>query len=140
MQNVKDICKSKGTNPTAACETSGAGRNLMDNVKKGSIPSVAKVQMLAGYLGVTVSELLGEVPIGQSQCRQEIQTEAKKKAPPISDEAMEVAEAYDAADPYLQLSVRKLLDLDAQRNEIRIAARRSNGPKTSTGPDTDVEI
>ena len=101
---------------------------------------MAKVQMLAGYLGVTVSELLGEVPIGQSQCRQEIQTEAKKKAPPISDEAMEVAEAYDAADPYLQLSVRKLLDLDAQRNEIRIAARRSNGPKTSTGPDTDVEI
>ena len=49
-----------GTNPTAACEASGAGRNFMDNIKKGSIPSVAKVQMLAEYLGVSTSELLGE--------------------------------------------------------------------------------
>ncbi|EHM54972.1 transcriptional repressor DicA domain protein, partial [Flavonifractor plautii ATCC 29863] len=32
----------------------------MDNIKKGSIPSVAKVQQLADYLGVTTSELLGE--------------------------------------------------------------------------------
>ena len=39
---------------------SGAGRNFMDNIKKGSIPSVEKVQLLAQYLGVTVSELLGE--------------------------------------------------------------------------------
>lgn len=60
VQNIKSICKHKGTTPTAACESSGAGRNFMDNVKKGSIPSVAKVQMLANYLGVTTSELLGE--------------------------------------------------------------------------------
>ena len=60
VQNVKALCKLKGTTPTSACEASGAGRNFMDNLKKGSIPSVAKVQMLAEYLGVTVSELLGE--------------------------------------------------------------------------------
>lgn len=60
VQNVKDICKLKGTTPSAACEASGAGRNFMDNIKKGSIPSVAKVQQLADYLGVTTSELLGE--------------------------------------------------------------------------------
>lgn len=60
VQNIKTLCKSKGITPTNACEESGAGRNFMDNIKKGSIPSVAKVQMLAEYLGVTVSELLGE--------------------------------------------------------------------------------
>ena len=60
VQNVKDICILKGTTPSAACEASGAGRNFMDNIKKGSIPSVAKVQQLADYLGVTTSELLGE--------------------------------------------------------------------------------
>lgn len=32
----------------------------MDNLKKGSIPSVLKVQLLADYLGTTTSELLGE--------------------------------------------------------------------------------
>lgn len=36
----------------------------MDNIKKGSIPSVAKVQMLADYLGVTTSKLLGETDSG----------------------------------------------------------------------------
>ena len=65
VQNIKNICKSRGTNPTSAGEASGAGRNFMDNIKKGSIPSVAKVQMLADYLGVTTSELLGE-PSGTS--------------------------------------------------------------------------
>lgn len=60
VQNVKKHCKSIGITPTSACEESGAGRNFMDNIKKGSIPSVAKVQMLADYLGVTTSELLGE--------------------------------------------------------------------------------
>lgn len=60
VQNVKIFCKAKGVPPTVACEQSGAGRNFMDNIKKGSTPSVAKVQMLADYLGVTTSELLGE--------------------------------------------------------------------------------
>ena len=60
VQNIKTLCKLKGTTPSAACIVSGAGRNFMDNIKKGSIPSIEKVQLLAQYLGVTVSELLGE--------------------------------------------------------------------------------
>ena len=61
VQNVKDFCKKKGVKPTIACEESGAGKNLLNHIEsRGSIPSVAKVQMLAEYLGVTVSELLGE--------------------------------------------------------------------------------
>ena len=60
VQNVKSVCKAEGTTPSGPSEASGAGRNFMDNIKKGSIPSVAKVQMLAEYLGVTVSDLLGE--------------------------------------------------------------------------------
>ena len=60
VQNIKTLCKLKGVTPSSACMASGAGRNFMDNIKKGSIPSVEKVQLLAQYLGVTVSELLGE--------------------------------------------------------------------------------
>ncbi len=60
VQNIKTLCKLKGVTPSSACMASGAGRNFMDNIKKGSIPSVEKVQLLARYLGVTVSELLGE--------------------------------------------------------------------------------
>ena len=62
VQNVEYWCKLKGEPPTIACEKSGAGRSLIANIKRGSFPSVAKVQQLAQYLGCTTSDLLGETP------------------------------------------------------------------------------
>lgn len=75
VQNVKELCKKKGVKPTIACEESGAGKNLLNHIEsRGSMPSVAKVQMLAEYLGVTVSELLGEKPpTGQLTSGQEME-------------------------------------------------------------------
>ena len=60
VQNVKFYCEKKGVAPTAACRDSGAGKSLMSQVAQGIVPSVAKVQLLAQYLGVTTSDLLGE--------------------------------------------------------------------------------
>lgn len=61
VQNIKDICKSKGIKPTVACRESGVGTSFINNIEsRGQVPSVEKVQMLATYLGVTTSELLGE--------------------------------------------------------------------------------
>lgn len=71
VQNVKKYCSLRGVKPTVACRESGAGRSLLTNLEQnGSLPSVEKVQMLAAYLGVTTSELLGEekepVPVTES--------------------------------------------------------------------------
>ena len=61
MQNIKSYCQLRGVKPTVACRESGAGVNLINKLEtRGSIPSVEKVQLLAQYLGVTTSELLGE--------------------------------------------------------------------------------
>ena len=61
VQNVIKYCDIKGVKPTIACAESGAGKDLLGQLKKrGTIPSVAKVQLLAQYLGCTVSDLLGE--------------------------------------------------------------------------------
>jgi transcriptional regulator with XRE-family HTH domain len=60
VQNIKNLSKKKGVSVTAALRESGAGRSLIDHVRKGSIPSLEKVQLLAAYFGVTTSELLGE--------------------------------------------------------------------------------
>lgn len=62
VQNVKNICIMREVPPTIACRESGAGKNLLSEVARGIVPSVNKVQALAQYLGVTTSELLGEVP------------------------------------------------------------------------------
>lgn len=61
VKNIEKICGEKGIKPTVACVESGAGRNFLVQIKgRGSVPSVGKVQLLAQYLGCTVSDLLGE--------------------------------------------------------------------------------
>lgn len=60
VQNVEKFCDIKGVKKTKACDESGAGKNIISQVKQGASPSVDKVQALARYLGVTTSDLLGE--------------------------------------------------------------------------------
>lgn len=61
VQNVKEYCTRKGVKPTVACAESGAGKDMLSNlIKRGTVPSIARVQLLAQYLGCTVSDLLGE--------------------------------------------------------------------------------
>lgn len=59
------------------------------------------------------------------------QSELNKIAPSVSDEAMEVAEAYISADSGIKRSVRKLLDLDKVEEPRRMiqAAARGGGIK-----------
>lgn len=60
VQNVKKLCLIKNIKPTNACKESGVGSSFLSDIQRGQTPSVAKVQMLAQYLGVTTSDLLGE--------------------------------------------------------------------------------
>ena len=60
VQNVKMLCAEKGIKPTNACKESGVGGSFLSDISRGQTPSVAKVQLLAQYLNVTTSELLGE--------------------------------------------------------------------------------
>lgn len=61
VQNLKSILDARGISYARAGRESGAGEEFIRNMeRKKSIPSVEKVQMLADYLGVTTSELLGE--------------------------------------------------------------------------------
>lgn len=64
VQNIKKYCELKNVKPTVACRESGVGTSFINNIeKRGSMPSVEKVKMLADYLGVTTSELLGELEL-----------------------------------------------------------------------------
>ena len=68
VQNIKRLCALKGVKPTVACRESGVGTSFINNIEvRGSVPSVEKIQLLAQYLGVSTSELLGEEAIGPMQ-------------------------------------------------------------------------
>lgn len=67
VENIQHHCSKKGVTPTVAGKESGAGKELVTNMKrKGTMPSVEKIRLLANYLGVTTSELLGEATGGSS--------------------------------------------------------------------------
>lgn len=60
VENIKKYCALKGVKPTPACRDSGVGTSLINDIERGRAPSVERIQMLAQYLGCTVSDLLGE--------------------------------------------------------------------------------
>lgn len=68
VQNVKRYCQLRGVKPTVALRESGAGKDMLGQIERaGTLPSVAKVQALAQYLGCTVSDLLGEESPGNAK-------------------------------------------------------------------------
>lgn len=90
VQNVKYYCALKGVKPTVACEESGAGKNLLSQMShRRSLPTIGRVQLLAQYLGCTVSDLLGEKDDGN----------AKAAAPKSSGLSEEFARIFDGLTP-----------------------------------------
>lgn len=99
VENIQKICKERGTNPTVAGRESGAGETMVTNLKrKGTLPSIEKFQLLAQYLGVTTSELLGE---------------EEKPTPTygdgLSEDQLEVIRRYKAAPPALRAAALAVL-------------------------------
>lgn len=112
VQNIQRICREKGTTPTAAGKESGAGKDLVSLMKmRGSFPSVEKMSLLAAYLGVTTSELLGE----------KIEP-APKDGGGLNEEQQELVSLYDAASPALRAAALAVL-------------RSADGQVTEAGPD-----
>lgn len=101
VQNIKKLCSLRGIKPTIACRESGAGADLINQMeRRGSVPSVERVQLLAQYLGVTTSELLGEHLPGDPP-----------PPDPLDPADLQIIKAYRLADPGTRAAVRKLLDL-----------------------------
>lgn len=92
VQNVEKYCRIKGVKPTVACDESGAGRELLSKLKnKGVIPSVERTQLLAQYLGCTVSDLLGEKATSSPPSEDD---ELQRKITALDPEARKQAEDY----------------------------------------------
>lgn len=104
VENIKIRCAAKGVKPTVACRESGVGTSFIPDINRGQTPSVAKVQMLAQYLGCTVSDLLGETS-GQT-------------APALDPLTAEAARIFAALLPENQGKAIALL-LRLQRSEKR---------------------
>lgn len=114
-------------------------REVNPNTGEKIVPTLVALQKLATGMHITLADLLIRVD------DMPVDIAAEWAPTPVSEdgldrEAKEVADAYKIADPYVQFSVRRLLDLDTQNMEFQFAARKSDKPHHSTGSDTDVQI
>lgn len=110
IQNIDLLSAQKGVNKTNALAECGAGKNFISNIMKGSDPSIAKVEQVADYYGVSIDYLLGRTTAPELS----MQFQATKEQQLIA--------AYKA-HPELQLAVDKLLGID----EVTVyAAARSS--------------
>lgn len=93
VQNIEKYCAQNGVKPTNACRDSGVGASFVTDIKRGQTPSVAKVQLLAQYLGCTVSDLLGEQSDANNSSLPK-ESELLRKITALSPEYREKAEEY----------------------------------------------
>lgn len=56
---IEDILNKRGISDRQMLTEAGLKRGVLDNMKKGSMPSVDKVAAIAEYLGVHIDYLLG---------------------------------------------------------------------------------
>lgn len=109
IQNIDLLSAQKGVNKTNALAECGAGKNFISNIMKGSDPSIAKVEQVADYYGVSIDYLLGRTTAPELS----MQFQTTKEQQLIA--------AYKA-HPELQLAVDKLLGID----EVTVYAARSS--------------
>lgn len=127
VENIQRICKEHGTTPTVAAKESGAGQNMVTNMKKqGIIPSVEKMSLLAAYLGVTTSELLGE----------------EKEPTPVSEGESLYPPEYDLLSPEQKALVDQLIinlaqaqQSDSSPAKLYVAARDGSRYEVELGED-----
>lgn len=116
IENIKTYCALKKLTPTSALVASGVGRSFIADLRRGQTPSVAKVQTLAAYLGVTTSQLLGE------------------KEPPVNNDERQSADAREdkinlANSLYEQLSPENKAKADSFAKYLLAEQEAQKGKK-----------
>lgn len=127
VENIQRACKNRGVTPTVAAKESGAGKDMVSALKKnGRIPSVERMSMLASYLGVTTSELLGE----------------EKGPTPVSEGEPLYPPEYDLLTPEQKALIDQLIinlaqakQSDSSPAKLYVAARDGSRYEVDLGED-----
>lgn len=120
VQNIKRQCSLRGVKPTIACRDSGAGADMINQIeRRGSVPSVERVQRLAQYLGVTVSELLGEAPPGtqvHAALSEHLAQEARERSDEenLTGDEQQLIKDYRSLNPQGQEYIRQTMHMTVQ--------------------------
>ena len=125
LQNViQSLCDKEGIKVRTAYEKSGVGRSFYDNIRKGSVPSVEKLQALAKYFGVSLDYLVGNTDYPYTATTNKaMRLNLNTPAVELSDREIAVALAY-RNHPVEQTSIDRILEINWDDQEtLSIAAK-----------------
>lgn len=115
-ENLKAARESAGMTQQQVADRLGITKSTYCGYETGKRkPDVFKLKEIAKVLNVSGSFLIGVEDLQQGRT-QHAAFEAKK-APSLSDEAMEIAQGYETLDHWGKVAVRELLDTEKQRVE-----------------------
>lgn len=60
VSRITELCKEKDVSVNRMLQETGQNKNVVDNLKKGSKPSIEKVSAIAEYFNVSVDYILGK--------------------------------------------------------------------------------
>lgn len=66
-QNIIDLCAKENISVNRMLKECGLSKNVIDNLKKGYEPRLAKIVIIADYFGVTVDYLINNSPVGSGK-------------------------------------------------------------------------
>ena len=118
VENAKAICKNKGVSVSSACIEAGLSVSWLSDIEHKNVrPRIDTVMDFAHYLGVTVSDLLGET---------------KPRAPAVFETFPETAVLRDSAitvrpDDFRHLSLEEMDMVLAYRRATEKERRTIDG-------------
>ena len=139
-QTIVRLCAEKGISANQMLQEAHLSKSFVDNLKKGSMPSVDKICAVADYFHVTVDFLLGKEEAQPNNLSVDGLCEHEKK----------VVEAYRSR-PDLQATVDRLLGIRREGQVLLWEAAQSDDKhppkviymskerweKIQSAPDTD---
>ena len=96
VNNINRLCDDNNVSINQMLKDCGLSKSLIDNLKKGSVPSVDKIAKVADYFNVSTDYLLGN--------------EQKEKSPSASDEDLKVYEMYSKLNSEDKELIIKMMD------------------------------
>lgn len=137
---VEKECKRKKISQQKLLSDVGLAKSTLDNMKKGSMPSVDKVSIIAEYLGVSIDYLLGT--------EQDLKSKAADIKRRVIEESNEKeffrAVPIDMTQKQSESNLHKLLDRmsdeDLKKVESFAAFLASEKEKEKPPVDPDIDI
>lgn len=127
-ERIMSIASKSGLSKNKLLLDAGLNKSVFDNMKKGQIPSIDKIHIIADHLGCSVDYLLGRVSADEQDILQnyhKISPAAKKQIHMIIDNEINAAETVPASSDDVLSQI-----LDTEKGYAQVAAHGGDGVKT----------